>query len=270
MDFHLMNFLLTLDPLSVWRSVQDVPFQYWLPLPLSETHWERVKGDVDDYLTIIVDECGYSNLASEYILFKILNDAIIKLSKDVEKNTYISPIYPYEETAQSTLTHASEKAIESYFHIFHLLLCKAMEEPVIVKYTNTLLTNFANGQQSKEFVSNIGHLLIATLISEVDITPRMTQGIISPIMNKEWFTKFLQERMQVAWNIGYFGMPLTQEQAMSLRRDKEPNIDVMPGKFFMPPPKPEKDGVYNFSPNRRGRGGARGGRERGKGRGRRR
>ncbi|TVY14095.1 NEDD8-conjugating enzyme-like protein [Lachnellula arida] len=377
MDFVSSEFdILSQDAfeLGVRRSVQGVPFKFWLPLPISENHWERVKGDVDPSLAQIAHGRGYGNVASEYVLFRLLNDIIIKLSKENEQTTYKSPIYPYEETAKSTLTHASEKAIEFYFHIFHLLICKATEEPEIVAYTKQLILDFESGQTGKEYVSNIGHLLIATLISDVDISTKIIRLIITeavtrnairvlqkypelayrepgaiseyrldksflackpsyrilmflhhfrkiaigtprksmhelrtnafarhgapppggakslaqsirnihkvnnfrdfflamdmPGMTKEWHTSFLRDRMGVALQLGYCAIPFSQEQAMSLRRDREPGVPVVPGYFFINPPKPEKDGVYNFKAGRGGKGGARGGRGRGRGRGR--
>lgn len=44
---------------------------------------------------------------------------------------------------------------------------------------------------------------------------------------------------------------------MDLRRDKEPNIAVAPGLFFKNPPKPGKDGMYDFKARRGGKEGVR-------------
>ena len=44
--------------------------------------------------------------------------------------TFRTPSFPCSFGADT-----SEKAIESYFHIFHLVLYKAMVEPVNVEYT---------------------------------------------------------------------------------------------------------------------------------------
>lgn len=35
---------------------------------------------------------------------------------------------------QITLSHASEKAVEAYFTLFHLLLCLATEQPALVHF----------------------------------------------------------------------------------------------------------------------------------------
>jgi hypothetical protein len=70
--------------------------------------------------------------------------------------------------------------------------------------------------------------------------------------------------MAEALRLGYCSIPFSQEQAMSLRRDKKRDVPVAPGYFFINPPKPEKDGMYDF---RFCRGGVRGGRGGGRGRG---
>jgi hypothetical protein len=43
--------------LGVGRSVQGIPFPYWLPLPLLISHWERARDDVDLALCIIAPKC---------------------------------------------------------------------------------------------------------------------------------------------------------------------------------------------------------------------
>lgn len=173
-------------------------FRFWLPLPLSESHWNRVRDDVIPSIDIIAKGRGYSNVTFEYTLFRLMNDIIIKLSKENEQTTYKSPIYPYEETAKSTLTHASEKAIESYFHMFHLLICLATEDPKIVHFTEELLLNFENGRTGKEYVSNIGHLLIATLISNVEISPKMIRLITTEAVTRN-VIRVLQKYPELAY-----------------------------------------------------------------------
>lgn len=109
--FSLAIIVLSLNS-GVRHSVQGVLFRFWLPLPLSETHWERVRYDVDDALAIISECASYGDAESVYVIFKLLNDIIVRLSKETEETAYRSPVYPYEERVKSTLKHASEKAIE--------------------------------------------------------------------------------------------------------------------------------------------------------------
>jgi len=75
---------------------------------------------------------------------------------------------------KSTLLHASEKAIESYFHLYHLLLCLAVKDPSIVTGANETIKRFVAGQRDKKTVPNLGHLLIMLLISDVGLAPSST------------------------------------------------------------------------------------------------
>jgi len=67
-----------------------------------------------------------------------------------------------------------------------------------------------------------------------------------PRTMKEWFCKFLKDQMKAAVRNGYCGWPLTQGQAMYLRREKEPNISKVIGIFFQKPPPPEKNRGNRF------------------------
>ena len=78
------------------------------------------------------------------------------------------------ETPQSTLKYASEKAIESYFHLFHLLLCLAT--PAVVRSASSTIEAFLSRKTSKTACPNLGHLLIAVLISDSEITQRAYDG----------------------------------------------------------------------------------------------
>lgn len=73
---------------------------------------------------------------------------MVKLNEDIDRPTIRQPFYPYGEIPKSSLTHASEKAMESYFHLYHLLLCMATDHPELVSVANEMVTDFANGAVS--------------------------------------------------------------------------------------------------------------------------
>lgn len=64
---------------KVRRSVQGVHFEHWLPLPLSETHWRRVKGMADDALTNIGNAAAVQGPVVT-VLYTFMNDVVVKLS----------------------------------------------------------------------------------------------------------------------------------------------------------------------------------------------
>jgi hypothetical protein len=89
---------------------------------------------------------------------------------------------------QSSLTHASEKTIESYFHLLHLLLCLATENPSITRAAKAGIEKFMNGATSKSDCPNLGYLLVTALISDGDISQNVLKSIIEEtiIRNVVW------------------------------------------------------------------------------------
>jgi hypothetical protein len=325
------------------RSVQGVEFQHWLPLPISNGHWRNVKLDVAKWLSILSDSANLPKGAQHQVIFHFMNDVVVKLNQQTNQATIRSSYYPYEATPKSTLTHASEKAIESYFHLFHLLLCLATENPSIVNSANAMIRAFLGGANSKTDCPNLGHLLVAALISNVPMNDSAIKAIIKETITRnvvwmldakgsnmpelsylepsavseyrlqktfdasktsyrllmflnlfrrtavgdprkpldqlrddaferhgapprgsakvladsikrihqvknfpeflhcmgigkpsaEWFTNFLRECVEASHRKGYSKMPLTQGQAMTLRRAKEPSVEVAEGVCFL-------------------------------------
>lgn len=79
--------------------------------------------------------------------------------------------------SMSALGRASERAIESYYNLFHLLLCLASDDDTIVQSANRMLTRALNGQTSKTAIPNLGHLLIGALISDVPMSDLLLEKI---------------------------------------------------------------------------------------------
>ncbi|KAI0808769.1 hypothetical protein GGR55DRAFT_650771 [Xylaria sp. FL0064] len=157
------------------RSVYNEGFRHWLPLPLSTRHWNKVREEAHRALTRIASRLRTSPSSGSlnaHALFTFMNDIVVRLNPTTEEmDTYGS--------TESTLCHASEKAIESYFHLFHLLVCLAAEDSSIVQQANKLLRAFENGKTSKTDCPNLGHLLIALLISDVQVTDTLIRSIIT-------------------------------------------------------------------------------------------
>ncbi|MCJ1454898.1 hypothetical protein MMC28_005251 [Mycoblastus sanguinarius] len=108
-----------------------------------------------------------------------MNDVIVKLSREAEEMyEYDEEMYEYDDRPKSALAHASEKAVESYFGLFHLLLCLATETPQIVQDANRRLARFLGGNTSKDASPNLGHLLVAALISDQGLTEDLTMAVI--------------------------------------------------------------------------------------------
>ncbi|KAI0107931.1 hypothetical protein F4776DRAFT_414896 [Hypoxylon sp. NC0597] len=165
--------LLSQDAYKLWNhrhSVNNIHFQHWLPLPISHQHWRRVKGDVKGSLNAMVQEVrNVGPFGQTQVLFTFMNDVVVRLNRVAVTDN---------RARKSNLRHASEKAIDSYFHLFHLLVCLATENHSIVEHANSLLRNFMGGKQSKNDCPNLGHLLIALLISDIEVTDALMKAII--------------------------------------------------------------------------------------------
>lgn len=193
----------------VRRSVQGLGFSHWLPLPISRRHWRSVRVEVHESLLGIagaanintgsisssatlrpekpgrVESSGFTpkmwRLSDDgviTVIYAFMNDVVVKLSREAEKSWHNDYRWEREETSKSTLTHASEKAIESYFGLFHLLLCLATEHREIVDSANRRLKIFMEGHTSKDACPNLGHLLVAVLISDQGLTEDLITAII--------------------------------------------------------------------------------------------
>lgn len=166
------------------RSVSGIPFEHWLPLPISRAHWERkVKKQLTSSLEGIARDVRIGNEHLVNVIYFFMTDIVVKLNEaSRELSTAAARKRAqsdyYQGTVKSSLTHASEKAIESYFHLFHLLLCMATADPSIVQAANRRLASFRSGKTSKTDAPNLGHLLVAVLISDVPMDDVLLKKII--------------------------------------------------------------------------------------------
>ncbi|KAI0521708.1 hypothetical protein F5B22DRAFT_595935 [Xylaria bambusicola] len=170
--------------LHVNRSIHNIPFNIWLPLPISRRHWNKVRKDAHAAFLEIASRINVSvssDTMGASVLFTFMNDIVVRLNQTTEN-------LEAGIAKKHTLRHASEKAIESYFHLFHLLVCIATEDPCIVQKANKLLEDFKNGARSKKDCPNLGHLLIALLISDVQVTDTLLKAIITEaiVRNVVW------------------------------------------------------------------------------------
>lgn len=147
------------------RSVQGVEFDKWLPLPLSRRHWSLVKTTATACLRSIHSHANMRSNQPEDVdvLYYLMNNVVVQFSTDAEKD--------FRRTdKRSTLNHASEKAVEAYFSCFHLLLCLATNNAAVVVAANKMVKRFLAGPRTKKHFSDLGHVLVAALISDDGLT----------------------------------------------------------------------------------------------------
>lgn len=185
-EFDLLS-LQAFNDFGVKRSVQGLPFSHWVPLPLSGRHFKMVQDEVNKCLMALSSTAKLSVRAPAEVIYYFMNDVVVKLSEAAILPPQEVDVYQmhlrnlgsgHVRKAESALRHASEKAIESYYHLFHLLLCLATSDKSVVKSANTMLQNFQNGCTSKEHCPNLGHLLLAVLISDIELTQDLLRAMI--------------------------------------------------------------------------------------------
>ncbi|KAK0631096.1 hypothetical protein B0T17DRAFT_607763 [Bombardia bombarda] len=167
--------------LGVRKSIHGIPFSKWLPLSISHAHWRQVQIRVALSLRSIASGANFSDPG--LVLYGFMNDIVVRLNLDLESRV-LGRTDSYQ--SKSTLRHASEKAIESYFHLFHLLLCLATSPAGhgMVPAANRMIRSFMAGKTSKAHVPNLGYLLIALLISDVEVTESLMKAIITEAITR--------------------------------------------------------------------------------------
>ncbi|KAH6644802.1 hypothetical protein C7974DRAFT_430483 [Boeremia exigua] len=158
---------------DVRQSVQGVKFEKWLPLPLSRRHWNGVRVNTAMCLRSIHSSAKMRSNEPDGIevLYYLMNNVVVQFSSDAEKVSR-------HVDKRSTLSHASEKAVEAYFACFHLLLCLATENAAIIKAANKMVARFLKGPHTKKEFPDLGHLLVAALISDDGLTQPLIFQII--------------------------------------------------------------------------------------------
>ena len=159
---------------TVRRAVHgNQPFECWLPLPISRRHFKSIRDSMEGRLLELANKANIPGRSTIGVIYAFMNEVVVRLSQQADKG--------FEG---STLVHASEKAMDSYYHLFHILLCLACAGPKRVENANAMITNFLAGKTSKDHVPNLGHLLIAILIADHDMTPRAMHTVIKEAITR--------------------------------------------------------------------------------------
>lgn len=162
-EFHLISQTSFRDEQVRYRAYGFGVYQ-WLPLPLSEKHWDRVKGNalatLQSFTQTVYSGFRHSPTSDAMdILLALMDNHAIKLFT----NTELLPLHAGQ-------LQISEKGIEGLFSLFHLLLCLAVDNPDYVSKANETVTSFQSGSTPTKDMPNPGRILMALLISSVRTT----------------------------------------------------------------------------------------------------
>jgi ubiquitin-protein ligase len=154
----------------VRKSIQG-GFDKWLPIPLSRRHWRTVQQNAGHALEGLRVAAKLQETDKVAVLYHFMNTIVVQFSHDAARSWK-------KADARSTLSHASEKAVEAYFALFHLLLCFATESPITVDSANRMVARFLTGPRTKTQFPDLGQLLVAALISDAGLTQELIFYII--------------------------------------------------------------------------------------------
>ncbi|RDB17872.1 hypothetical protein Hypma_000711 [Hypsizygus marmoreus] len=210
----------------VRRSIQKREFQYFLPLAFSLPHFERAREEIWACLAVldeavrdaekaIIQRTGRTStrqIASPQqphqtveVIYKMMNNIVVSLMKSCDD--VLGSTSPHSRSGKSTLLHASEKAVISYCHLFHLLLCLSRSTPAIFRDATDRLRRFIQVPESrvKAHVPDLGELIVLiTLVLAhpvaADGQPTITWALLNGpfleeaiVRNVRWVLKDMPE-----------------------------------------------------------------------------
>ncbi|KAG6354607.1 hypothetical protein INS49_004625 [Diaporthe citri] len=177
--------------LGIRTSAYGCRFGEWLPLPLSERHWEQVEGDALQCLDRLA-ETMYSGFRHSPtsdaldVLTTLMDAHVLKLFTNVERRqaaggTSGGGARGYTEPAGHL--QASEKGIESMFFLFHLL-CVAVARPELVDKANNMVRSFHAGSPPAHHMPSPGRILVALLISELEVDTSLMVSVVTEAITR--------------------------------------------------------------------------------------
>ena len=153
--------------LRVRKSVMDLPFSHFLPLVISRKHYHSVREYIVPAINDIGLEASLTGMSPSDILVAFMSDIVVKLCEQSKAmhNT-------------SALSRVSERAIESYYQLFHILLCLATQNGNIVRKINIMVQGVLESKTEKRVIPNLGQFLILLLLSDIEPNPAILKNLI--------------------------------------------------------------------------------------------
>lgn len=199
------------DVFSVRQSIEKRGFQYFLPLAFNRQHFAKVHREVWKRLAMV--DLGLRNAESVIarktgkpsnrrieapqkahhtvdVLYRMMNNIVVSLIKSCDD------AIDHNVRGPQTLLHASEKAIISYCHLFHLLIRLCEATPEILQDVNVKLRLFLTQEsvRNKAQTPDIGELIVVIMLAHVlprldNEKPRVTWEEISGRFLQEVITR---------------------------------------------------------------------------------
>ncbi|KAJ6605684.1 hypothetical protein B0H10DRAFT_2229041 [Mycena sp. CBHHK59/15] len=162
---------------NVRQSIEKRDFTYFLPLAFSRPHFERVQSRIWSRLTEIDTEVQKAeNQMSRNprrrsagppkrqetvgVIYRMMTNIVVALMKSCDD------VLNAPSNSKKSFLHASEKAVVSYCHLFHLLICLGRTTPQILHDATDRLRRFIDKKEFrvKTHVPDLGELIILIML----------------------------------------------------------------------------------------------------------
>ena len=217
---------------GVRTSIQKRGFRFFLPLAFSRPHFEQARADIWERLAILDSAIrntesvtrsrfghnGPKKLArvsvlerpisdrnphsTVTVLYRMMNNIVVLLMKSCEEAMKSSKRSLYAPAR--AFLHASEKAITSYCHLFHLLMCLSRSTPAILHDATWCLRRFVTHPETrtKQETPDLGQLIVlinlVVVLPTIDNLRPMSWDAISVHYLKEALTRNVRWVLQGA------------------------------------------------------------------------
>jgi len=206
------------DNFNVRSSIEKRHFSYFLPLAFSRAHFGRAHEEIRKRLTKIeaalrIADADISRKTKRPsnrrlgppvkahhvvdVVYRMMNNIVVSLMKSCEDTIQTTTAHGYSSKAP-TLLHASEKAVVSYCHLFHLLIRLCEGTPAILQDANNKVRRFIESPETrvKAHTPDMGELIVLVML--VLVLPISNQ---QPITWEKLCGKFLEEAItrNVRW-----------------------------------------------------------------------
>ena len=143
-------------------STLGTPFSAFLPLALTPSHFRKALPIIRVSLRqLAVGSTGQlTGKAILDVFAALMNQIIVQLMKTCDDARNMSQRNP-------SVLQASEKALQGYAHLHHLLLSLCAEQPDIATEAERLLNSFLEEPAARDKIRtpNLGHLLVYLLVA---------------------------------------------------------------------------------------------------------
>lgn len=204
---------------GVRKSIQKRDLNFFLPLAFSRTHFDRVQTKIWAYLAEIDRGVRAGEMAINHrtgrtsnrqtappsqahetvgVIYKMMNNIVVSLMKSCDD---VLGAARNNNSSKANLLHASEKAVISYCHLFHLLICLCRTNPNVLGDATARLQRFIAipASRIKRQVPDIGELIV--LVTLVLALPQLKNTSGPPVTWAVLNGPFLQEAIirNVRW-----------------------------------------------------------------------